>query len=146
MQYKKILIAVDLHPGCDEAIIAKTASIAKQFNSTLYILHAVEHLNAYGVAQAYPTVLELEEEMVKEAKKQLTRWGTKLDVPANHQFVEVGAPKSIILSKAEEIKADLIIVGSHGRHGIGLLLGSTANGVLHHAKCDVLAVRIRDEK
>lgn len=146
MQYKKILMAVDLHPGCDEAIIMKTAAITKQFNSTLYVLHAVEHLNAYGVAQAYPTVLDLEEEMVKEAKKQLARWGEKLDVPADRQFVEIGAPKSIILTKAEEINADLIIVGSHGRHGMGLLLGSTANGVLHHAKCDVLAVRIKDAK
>ena len=35
-----------------------------------------------------------------------------------------------------------IVVGSHGRHGLALLLGSTASGVLHGAKCDVLAVRI----
>jgi universal stress protein A len=38
----------------------------------------------------------------------------------------------------------LIVVGSHGRHGVRLLLGSTANGILHHAKCDVLAVRIKE--
>jgi len=34
------------------------------------------------------------------------------------------------------------VVGSHGRHGLALLLGSTANGVLHGASCDVLAVRV----
>jgi len=49
-----------------------------------------------------------------------------------------------IIKIAEENNVDLIIVGSHGRHGLALLLGSTANGVLHHAKCDVLAVRIKD--
>ncbi|MGB1202845.1 MAG: universal stress protein [Alloalcanivorax venustensis] len=38
--------------------------------------------------------------------------------------------------------ADLIVLGSHGKHGIRLLLGSTANAVLHRATCDVLAVRI----
>ena len=43
---------------------------------------------------------------------------------------------------AHQIAADLIVVGSHGRHGIALLLGSTANGVLHGAPCDVLAVRV----
>jgi len=43
---------------------------------------------------------------------------------------------------ADEQGADLIIVGSHGRHGLALLLGSTANGVLHGAACDVLAVRV----
>ena len=35
-----------------------------------------------------------------------------------------------------------LVVGSHGRHGLALLLGSTANAVLHGAPCDVLAVRI----
>ena len=38
---------------------------------------------------------------------------------------------------------DLIVVGSHGRHGLALLLGSTANDVLHGAPCDVLAVRLQ---
>ena len=56
----------------------------------------------------------------------------------------MGAPKNVIIHQAEKLKADLIIVGSHGRHGIQLLLGSTANGVIHHAHCDVLAVRIAD--
>ncbi len=46
---------------------------------------------------------------------------------------------------AEKLSADLIIVGSHGRHGLALLLGSTANGVLHGAKCDVLAMRVGKE-
>ncbi|WP_292363901.1 universal stress protein, partial [Methylophaga sp. UBA1464] len=40
---------------------------------------------------------------------------------------------------------DLIVVGSHGRKGIKMLLGSTANAILHHARCDVLAVRLLDE-
>ena len=43
---------------------------------------------------------------------------------------------------AEELGTDLIVVGSHGRHGLALLMGSTANGVLHGANCDVLAVRV----
>ena len=41
-----------------------------------------------------------------------------------------------------DIAADLIVIGSHGRHGLALLLGSTANGVLHGAPCDVLAIRV----
>ena len=56
----------------------------------------------------------------------------------------MGSPKTEIVRVANEHKVDLIIVGSHGRHGLALLLGSTANGVLHHATCDVLAVRLRD--
>ena len=46
---------------------------------------------------------------------------------------------------AKDIGADLIVVGSHGRYGLALLMGSTANGVLHGATCDVLAVRVGQE-
>jgi len=46
--------------------------------------------------------------------------------------------------KQKKHNTDLVIVGSHGRHGVRLLLGSTANAVLHGAECDVLAVRVQD--
>ena len=58
--------------------------------------------------------------------------------------MEIGSPKAEIIRIAEDMGADLIVVGSHGRHGIALLLGSTAASVVHHAKCDVLAVRLRE--
>ena len=57
-------------------------------------------------------------------------------------FVELGAPKHEIVRVAKEQGVDLVVVGSYGRHGLQLLLGSTANGVLHLAACDVLAVRV----
>jgi len=46
---------------------------------------------------------------------------------------------------AEKINADLIVLGTHGRHGLGLMLGSTANAVLHGAPCNVLTVMVRVE-
>jgi universal stress protein A len=55
-----------------------------------------------------------------------------------------GSPKSEICLLAEREQVDLIVVGSHGRHGLSLLLGSTANSVLHYARCDVMAVRLLD--
>jgi Universal stress protein UspA and related nucleotide-binding proteins len=78
------------------------------------------------------------------AKKNLTKLGEKLVVTEDRRWLEMGSPKTEIVRVANENKVDLIIVGSHGRHGLALLLGSTANGVLHHATCDVLAVRLRD--
>jgi universal stress protein A len=55
-----------------------------------------------------------------------------------------GNTRREILRVAEENGVDLIVLGSHGRQGIQLLLGSTANAVLHGAPCDVLAVRVKD--
>lgn len=142
--YKCILLAVDLHPKNDKLTVNKAAELAKEYHAKLYLVHALEHINAYGVAQAYPTVLDLEDEMLADARKELTKLGEKWGIPQADQFIEIGSPKSVILHKADELKADLIVVGSHGRHGVSLLLGSTANSVLHYAPCDVLAVRIAD--
>ena len=68
-----------------------------------------------------------------------------LSIPVNQQWVELGTPGHDIVRVADENNVDLIIVGSHGRHGFKRLLGSTANAVLHHAHCDVLAVRLKDD-
>ncbi|HEY9149438.1 MAG TPA: universal stress protein, partial [Gammaproteobacteria bacterium] len=71
--------------------------------------------------------------------------GERIGIAVADQHVLQGNTRGEIQRLAEETKADLIVLGSHGRQGIQRLLGSTANGVLHGAPCDVLAVRIRDE-
>lgn len=143
--YKHILIAIDLHPNFDQKTIIRAMAIARENSAKISIIHAIEHINAYGVAEAYSAVLDVEEQMSEEAKKELAEIGNKFGIPSENQYTEIGSPKSVILSKAEELNADLIVVGSHGRHGWQLLLGSTATAVLHHAKCDVLAIRIHEE-
>ncbi|MGZ5001054.1 MAG: universal stress protein, partial [Methylomonas sp.] len=85
------------------------------------------------------------QELLDAAKKRLTQFAAELGVPEERQWLEMGSPKLEIVRVAEENNVDLIVVGSHGRHGIALILGSTANGVLHHAKCDVLAVRLKND-
>jgi universal stress protein A len=56
-----------------------------------------------------------------------------------------GTPKQEIVRLAEQEGIDLIVVGSHGRHGLSLLLGSTANSILHYAGCDVMTIRLLDD-
>jgi len=142
--YKHVLVAVDLHPNSDRDIIERAIEIAKANGASVSLVHAVEHINAYGVAEAYSAVLDVESQLMDEAKKEMAKLGQKFNIPTTHQSLELGAPRVVVLNKAKESKADLIVVGSHGRHGLQLLLGSTANGILHHASCDVLAVRVAD--
>lgn len=142
-KYQHILLAIDLHPSCDKTTGAKAVALAEQFDAKLSVVHAIEHISAYGIAQAYPTVLDLEEQIVNDAREELAKLTESWKIKVENQYIEVGPPKTIILAKAAELKADLIVVGSHGRHGLGLLLGSTANAVLHGAQCDVLAVRVK---
>lgn len=144
--YENILVAIDLHPTCDEIILKRAHALVKDEHVNLSVIHAVEHINAYGVAQAYPAVIDLEGEMLAEAQKQLAEISKKFDIPAKQQFVEVGSPKVVILDKMKQLKTDLIIIGSHGRHGIGVLFGSTASAVIHHLCCDALVVKIPELK
>ena len=69
----------------------------------------------------------------------------RLGIESAPRRLEGGATRGEVIRAAEEEGCDLIVVGSHERHGLALLLGSTANAILHHAPCDVLAVRIHEE-
>src|ERR1700722_19889359 len=135
-KYQHILLAIDLHPDCDKTTGARAVGIAKDFNAKLSVIHAIEHISAYGIAQAYPTVLDLEEQILREAREELAKLSEKWGIKPADQYIEIGPPKTIILAKTTELKVDLIVVGSHGRHGLGLLLGSTANAILHGSPCD----------
>lgn len=143
--YENILLAVDFNPGDDDPITLRAMGIAECTKGKLSVIHVIEYPYNYGAPYEIPTMIEWQEEIEKSAKKQLVEFGAKLGIPPERQHLQVGVPKNIILDVAEKIQADLIILGSHGRHGLNLLLlGSTANGVLHGAKCDVLAVRIEE--
>lgn len=142
--YKNILLALELEPKSDALIIEKAKEIQKIFNGKLILVHAIEYLLNYGAAYAVIPGVDVEEMLAKEAQKKLNDVGESLEVDEKNLIVEIGSAKHVILEKAEEKKANLIIIGSHGRHGFRLLLGSTANAVLHGAKCDVLAVRVKE--
>ena len=83
----------------------------------------------------------IQDQLDEHAKKRLAEIAAPHIAEAD-QHVVVGMPDTEIHRFAEEHGVDLIVVGSHGRHGFALLLGSTSTGVLHGAQCDVLAVRV----
>lgn len=141
--YQHILLAVELTLESDKRIIQKAKELLSQCHAKLSLVHGVEHFLNYGAAYSIPGGFDVEEQIVNAAKEELKKIAEELHAPIEHQIVKVGSAKHIIVDEAENMKADLIIVGSHGRHGVGLLLGSTANAVIHAAKCDVLAVRLK---
>lgn len=140
--YKHILLATDLSEETD-FILDKARSVRSHTGAKLSLIHVVEPLPGYSYA--YLGIEDIEEQLIEEARETLARFGEKLNVKKEDQWIEIGPAKAKILKIADDIKADLIICGSHGRHGFSLLLGSTANAVLHGAKCDVLTVRLPDD-
>lgn len=140
--YKSILFATDLTEDTD-FLINKVKMMRDLVKAKLSIIHVVEPLPGYSYA--YLGIEDIEGQLINEARVAIEKLGSNLEVPPNHQFIEVGPTKTKILKTAEATHADLIICGSHGRHGLSLLLGSTANAILHGAKCDVLTVRLPEE-
>ncbi len=144
-KYKNILLALALDEASDERIVTKTKEIAQEFGSSITMIHAIEHLSSYGAAYGVTAGLDVEEVLKKEAQETMSKLAEELGVDESHQLIEIGPAKYVILAQAKKSDVDLIVIGSHGRHGVQLLLGSTANAVLHAAECDVLAVRVEDE-
>ena len=142
--YPRILLAVDLSDESDQ-LIKKTCNIAANNNAELTVIHVIEPLSfAYG--GDVPMDLSTPQDQLSEhATKNLANFCQKLDYPVAEKLVITGHTESEIHRIATEKSCDLIVVGSHGRHGLALLLGSTANGVLHGAPCDVLAIRVFSE-
>ncbi len=139
--YSTLLMAVDLSD--ESAQVAERAkALAAANGAILHIIHVIEPLSfAYG-GDIPMDFSGIQEEIHEQAKQQLSRFAADCDVPEDRQHIVLGRPEVEIHSLAEELGADLIVVGSHGRYGLALLMGSTANGVLHGATCDVLAVRV----
>lgn len=140
--YKHILFATDLTDDTD-FIVSKVRGMRGFTGAALSLVHVVEPMPGYSYA--YLGIEDIEGQLIEEAKEALSKLADQLSIEKKDQWIEVGPTKSKILKIAEDIGADLIVCGSHGRHGLSLLLGSTANAILHGAKCDVLTVRLPEE-
>lgn len=146
--YNKVLMALDFH-GDNAEVIDKGAALAKSNSAELYLIHVNEPLTVAYAADGMTwtdQVVSLEANIRKESEKKMKELADKLKVDADHCFVREGRPSSEIHQIVEENDIDLIVMGTHGKSGFKLLLGSTANSVLHGAPCDVLAVRIGDDE
>ncbi len=139
--YRRIMLAVDLTEESN-FVAQRALAIAKGFDAELHVVHVIEPLSlAYG-GDIPMDLSSVQEQIHEQAKSHLAEFASNLGVANDSRYLIFGRPESEIQRLAEAKGADLIIVGSHGRHGLALLLGSTANGVLHGATCDVLAVRV----
>jgi len=139
--YNTILVAVDLSEEAGE-VAARAARIATAQGAQLHVVHVIEPLSfAYGgdIPIDFSTI---QDEIQQQAETQLHGLCKNLGIASEQLHIVLGRPEAEIHALAATLSADLIIVGSHGRHGLALLLGSTANGVLHGAQCDVLAMRV----
>ncbi len=143
--YERILVAVDLSDDSRKVIDA-AARLAGDAGK-LHLAHVVEPVSATYTMDIYAiNISELQEEAIGFSKRQLEKIGGELGIDAGRVHTLLGAPAPEIRNLAGEIGADAIVIGSHGHSGWKILLGSTANKVLHGATCDVLTVHVGERK
>ncbi len=144
--YSHILLSLQFSTA-DDAVAAKAQTICQQHAARLSLIHVLDNIPMPDTA--YGTAITLEQPkddpLLAAEKAKLLTWGKRLGVANENLWLIWGIPNQEITRIAKQENIDLIIVGSHERHGLGWLLGSTADGVLHHAPCDVLAVRLAED-
>lgn len=145
--YKHVLVAVDVTEEAAE-VLEKAKQAAADSGAQLSAItvvrpltHAYTGIEVAGLAAA---AVNFEAEARASVEQSLGDVCAAHGIDAAHRQVTFGVPAVEIKQHAEDIGADLVVLGSHGRHGLGLLLGSTANAVLHGANCDILTVRVHD--
>ncbi|WP_456408057.1 STAS/SEC14 domain-containing protein [Thiolapillus sp.] len=143
--YSHILAAVDFSTHSD-AVLVRALEMARYYGARLSLIHAVENiffpsLDFDPLMVDATEFMEIDQQIFDNAVSRLEKLATDLDYPDVQHEVLWGAPKSTVLSYAEAQNVDLIVTGSHGKHGIARLLGSTSNGIAHGAGCDVLIVK-----
>jgi len=137
---KKILATHDGSKASDKAVQTAIA-LAQQFRATLTVISVIPEL--YLTELVEMDRVRILDTLTADAKKTLERMKTKAaGVPSLKTVIKYGRPAEEILAAAAKIKADLIVTGSHGRHGAEkFFLGSVSSKVVDHAACSVFVVK-----
>lgn len=145
--YQRILVAVDGSPVATRAL-TEAINLAKDQHAHLRIVHVIEGPYAYYAVDGVPpeTIAAIEQawrqagQKIQDQSADLARQGgIQPEIALLEQEERVS---SLIVAEATRWHADLIVLGTHGRHGLEhLLLGSVAEGVVRTARLPVLLLR-----
>jgi universal stress protein A len=141
--YNNILVALEC--GKDAKKVLDKASALAKLNpdAKIHLVHVVLDLivaDWAGSPGQIPPPLD-QEELAQSGANYLRPFIEEADLDPNNLIMCFGPPAQQILKQADNLSADVIVAGSHSRHGLEVLLGSTAHKILNLANCDVLLVR-----
>ena len=138
---QKILVAHDGSKSSDKAL-KKAVELSMSSNASLTVLAVVPELYLTELPEAdrnriFESLSEETREAMEKIRKSLS--GKSIEVKT---LIRQGDPAEKILETAQKMKVDLIVTGSHGRHGAKkFLLGSVSSKVVDYSKCPVLVVK-----
>jgi len=152
MAYRHILVAVaPLEDG--EILLGRAQSLAQKLGARLSVLHVTEvvlPVNAFGAGAltggaddlSVVNQVEMTETLLQAAQKRIAMLCEKCGITGADISVRVGGHAAEIIAGAEELGADLIVVGHHPHHGWSALFSHTEESVVHRSSCDVLSIAL----
>jgi len=138
---KKILVAHDGSKSSDKAL-KKAVELAINLNGSLTVVSVIPELYLTELSsedrnRIFEALSRETTEAMEKIRKSLA--GKSMDIKT---LIRQGDPAEKILETAQKMKADLVITGSHGRHGTKkFLLGSVSSKIVDHSKCPVMVVK-----
>ncbi len=143
--YNKVVVAVDLSDS-SKNIIDAALNLVGNDPDKLALAHVVEPIpSVWGMESYAMDPIELQQKILDSSGKMLEEIGNKSKIDKSNQHTLLGTPATEIRNLVEELKADAIVIGSHGNSGWKIVLGSTAIKLLHGATCDVLTMYVGDD-
>lgn len=145
MAFRKILVPVDFSPHAGEALRI-ASELAKQFDATITVA-TVFHPTAFALPEGavVPSAMNLAGQLAEHSgllERAAAQVATTSGRPVDTQLLQ-GVPTEEILGLARRGGYDLVVMGTHGRTGLGhVLLGSVAETVVRKAPCAVLTTRM----
>ena len=139
---KNVLFATDFSATSDAALPYATA-ICRHFGGTLHTAHVLSDASLLMMTGGvdYVSMSTIYEDAHTEAEQKLDQISARVEGIEHHNYVRHGQVWKTLAGIVDENEIDLIVVGTHGRSGLGkLLLGSVAEDILRHAPCPVLTV------
>jgi nucleotide-binding universal stress UspA family protein len=137
-----ILFPTDFSPLSQKAGLY-AAALARHYGATLTLAHVIDFAVTFGEPNAGMT-LQVIADLLEANKGLLTEMETRFadkGIKVKTKIAEGLSPSDGLLKLAEQEAADMIVMGTNGRHGLGkMLLGSAAEAVIHRARCPVLTV------
>ena len=140
--YQNILVAADFSAVGDNAV-KMADTLADRFGASLTMLHVIEHFpEDQPVSVIPPEDADPQKFLTDRARSDLEKLSARIGQPSAVLEVVVSTRSASreIVQYAQGHGIDLIVVGSHGKHGIQGMLSSTATSVMHAASIDVLVV------
>ncbi|MBC9934803.1 universal stress protein [Chitinophaga qingshengii] len=142
----EILIAVDLGPF-SEHVINTGVELANQMNASITLFTVIEISMGLGLPETGPVFTDDIQGRIKEAEDILQGYKDKYPAANINIRVTTGNPKNETLDEAHDVQAAMLIVGTHGRTGLNhMLVGSTAEYIIRHARIPVLVVPYNKEE